>query len=118
VENSVSIPKINSTNYTYLGCANVSKNTSGIPNTRVVSPSAPLVCRVARPVAVENNQSEEMKLSNIIGKTNKIPISKTTSSFTLEDLLPPVQQAPIKHSGESNLKCKFYRFKNTNYKYK
>jgi hypothetical protein len=116
VENSVSIPKLNSTSYTYLGCANASKNTSGIPNTRVVSPSAPLVCRVARPVEGENNQSEEMKLSNIIGKTNKIPISETTPSFTLEDLLPPVQQAPIKHSGESQMQ--FYKFKNTNYKYK
>jgi hypothetical protein len=59
-----------------------------------------------------------MKLSNIIGKTNKIPKTKINPSFTLEDLLPPVQQAPIKHSGEPNFKCKICKFKFTNYKYK
>jgi YHS domain-containing protein len=102
VENRVSVPKLNPTSYTYLSCADSSNFTSGKAISRVVSPGVSRAPRVTRPIAGEKLQDEEKKLSNIIGKTYHFPNNHSNPSFTLADLLPPVQRAPTKPSGEFN----------------
>jgi hypothetical protein len=112
-KNSSSISKLNSTSYTYLGHADTVNHTNGSTNTSVVSSSVPPTHRISRPITGEVPQGGR-QISNIIGKPH--PNANTTNhialSFTLEDLLPPAQQAPKNSSGEfinqmSNAKFKY-----------
>jgi hypothetical protein len=70
----------------------------------MISNSALPISHVSRPIAGEVKQDDQ-KISNIIGKPIKFK-TYYQSSFTLEDLLPTVQQAPKNTPGEFQIKCK------------
>ncbi len=99
MEDSSSISKLNSTSYTYLGRADLITSTSGLAPSSIDLSRAPTVQKISRPIAGELPQDDK-KLSNIIGKNFSNTNHPTTLHITLEDLLPPVQQAPKNSSGE------------------
>ncbi len=107
MEDRSSTPKLNSTSYTYLGCA----DSPIIPRKpsfgNVVSPSFPADNRVLHPIAGKLPQDEKT-LSKIIGKIHHTCQNKPAQdlTFTLEDLLPPKQQAPQNSPGEFQTQTK------------
>ncbi len=121
MEDSSSISKLNSTNYTYLGRANPITSTSGLASSSVVLSRAPPIQKISRSIAGELPQHDKW-LSTIKGKNSSTTNHLTTLHITLEDLLPPVQQEPKNSSGEFNVKLQTSNFQitdsNVKFKYK
>jgi hypothetical protein len=121
VENSSSISKLNSTSYTYLGHVDFVHSASGSTLSSVVQSMASPIQKISRPIAGELPQDDHRPL-NIIGKSFS-PTSgnhPTMLHITLEDLLPPVQQAPKNSSGEfdSTTQISIIQITNPNVKFK
>jgi hypothetical protein len=112
VENSPRISKLNSTSYAYLGCADTHVHSNDEKTKKNVSRNVLSNSKISRPIAGEVKQ-EHWLLSNITGKPPQIT-PYPNQSFTLENLLPPVQQAPKNSSGEFHIK---YQIPNKNCKY-